>query len=159
MYKTTDADVTLFLKHFSSYFLMVERSGKALEDDVCRSVADIFLGRYGAECTPVKLLCYFANYSGFKGSFREFDPEDIIVQYANKFQPWWGGQMAKYYNDGRATVVEEPLSNSVDSLKICVRRWIENGEDPREKNLYRLFHIVTDELIEEVQNDISSGVF
>ena len=79
--------MALFLKHFLGYYLMVERSGKELGKDVCTNVAAIFLGRNGAECTPVKLLCYFANYPEFKDTFREFDPEDIIIQYSKKFKP------------------------------------------------------------------------
>ena len=81
IYNTKDADMALFAKHFLGYYLMVERSGRELAKDTCKNIADIFLGRNGAECTPVKLLCYFANYPDFKESFREFDPEDIIIQY------------------------------------------------------------------------------
>ena len=96
IYNTKDADVALFVKHFLGYYLMVERSGKELGKDVCTNVAAIFLGRNGAECTPVKLLCYFANYPEFKDTFREFDPEDIIIQYNKKFKDWWGSPVAKY---------------------------------------------------------------
>ena len=53
IYNTKDADVALFVKHFLGYYLMVERSGKELGKDVCTNVAAIFLGRNGAECTPV----------------------------------------------------------------------------------------------------------
>ena len=159
MYGTEEADVTLFMKHYVSYYLMVERSGKELGKDVCTNVAAIFLGRNGAECTPVKLLCYFANYPDFKESYREFDPEDIIIQYNKKFKEWWGNQIAKYCN-----ATDEPQGNAtkpggLDGLKVIVRRWIEQGDDPRQHNLYKVFHIVGDEMIAEIKKEIAMGLF
>ena len=160
IYKTIDADVTLFMKHFVNYYLLAERSGKQLSKDTCMNAAAIFLGRNGAECTPVKLLCYFANYPDFKESFREFDPEDIIIQYNKHFKDWWGNQVAKYGN----TTTEDPKSNDssphgLDGLKVTVRRWIEQDEDPRQHNLYKVFHIVSDEMIAEIEKEVAIGVF
>ena len=160
IYNTKDADMALFAKHFLGYYLMVERSGRELAKDTCKNIADIFLGRNGAECTPVKLLCYFANYPDFKESFREFDPEDIIIQYNKKFKDWWGNQVAKYGN----TTMEDTKSNDsqpngLDGLKVTVRRWIEQDEDPRQHDLYKVFHIVSDEMIAEIEKEIAIGVF
>ena len=159
IYNTKDADVALFLKHFLGYYLMVERSGRELGQDVCTNVSAIFLGRNGAECTPVKLLCYFANYPEFKDTFREFDPEDIIIQYNKKFKEWWGSQVAKY-----GYTMEKPHTNEMqpcglDALKLTIREWIEKGEDPRQHNLYKVFHVVTNEMIAEVEKEIALGVF
>ena len=159
MYNTEEADVTLFTDHFVAYYLMAERSGEQLGKDVCKNVAALFLGRNGEECTPVKLLCYFANYSELKESFRDFDPEDVIIQYSKKFKVWWGNQVAKYYK-----VIQKPQSvdtqpYGIDALKLTVRKWIEDGEDPREHTLYKVMHIVTDEMIEEVRTKIESGIF
>ncbi|MBQ7663407.1 MAG: hypothetical protein IJS48_08595 [Prevotella sp.] len=159
MYGTEEADVTLFMKHYVSYYLMVERSGKELGKDVCTNVAAIFLGRNGAECTPVKLLCYFANYPDFKETFREFDPEDIIIQYNKKFKEWWGSQVAKY---GYTTVkpqADDKLPCGLDALRLLVRGWVEKGEDPRQHLLYKAFHSVTDEMIAEIEKEIALGVF
>ena len=160
IYNTKDADMALFAKHFLGYYLMVERSGRELAKDTCKNIADIFLGRNGAECTPVKLLCYFANYPDFKESFREFDPEDIIIQYNKKFKDWWGNQVAKYGN----TTMEDPKSNDsqpngLDGLKATVRQWIEQDEDPRQHDLYKVFHIVSDEMIAEIEKEVAIGVF
>lgn len=159
MYNTEEADETLFTKHFVAYYLMAERSGKQLGEEVCKNVAALFLGRNGEECTPVKLLCYFANYCEFKESFRDFDPEDVIIQYNKKFKVWWGNQVAKYNN-----VIQTPQSVDsqpcgIDALKQMVRKWIEDGEDPREHTLYKIMNIVTDEMIEEVKTEITSDVF
>ena len=159
IYNTKDADVALFVKHFLGYYLMVERSGRELGQDVCTNVSAIFLGRNGAECTPVKLLCYFANYPEFKDTFREFDPEDIIIQYNKKFKEWWGSQVAKY---GYTTVrpqTDDKQPCGLDALKFIVREWIEKGEDPRQNNLYKFSHGVTDEMIAEVEKEIALGVF
>ena len=159
IYKTQDADMTLFLKHFVGYYLMSERSGKPFDKGVCKSVGALFLGRYGDECTLTKLLCYFANYCDFKESFRDFDPEDIIIQYNKKFKVWWGNQIAKYGNVPQNIQVIDTAPSGKDGLKLTVRRWLENGEDPREHILYKVFHTVTDEIIHEVKREIELGVF
>lgn len=159
IYNTQDADTALFVKHFMEYYLMVERSGKELGKDVCTNVAAIFLGRNGAECTPVKLLCYFANYPEFKESFREFDPEDIIIQYNKKFKDWWGSQVAKYRYPAEKPTTDDKEPHGLAGLKLTVREWIEQGEDPRQHLLYRVFHSVTDEMIAEVEKELDLGVF
>lgn len=159
IYNTKDADVALFVKHFLGYYLMVERSGRELGQDVCTNVSAIFLGRNGAECTPVKLLCYFANYPDFKDTFREFDPEDIIIQYNKKFKEWWGSQVAKYGYTTEKPQTNEMQPCGLDGLKLTVRGWLEKGEDPRQNNLYKFSHGVTDEMIAEVEKEIALGVF
>ena len=159
MYNTEDADVTLFAMHFVAYYLMAERSSKQLGEDVCNNVAALFLGRNGEECTPVKLLCYFANYSEYKESFRDFDPEDVIIQYSKKFKVWWGNQVAKYCHVIRKPQSVDSQLCGIDALKQTVRKWIEDGEDPREHTLYKVMHIVTDEMIEEIRTEMASGVF
>ena len=159
IYNTKDADMALFLKHFLGYYLMVERSGKELGKDVCTNVAAIFLGRNGAECMPVKLLCYFANYPEFKDTFREFDPEDIIIQYNKKFKEWWGNQVAKYGYTTMKPQTDDKQPCGLDALKLTVRGWIENGEDLRQHDLYKVFHSITDEMIDEIEKEIALGVF
>lgn len=159
MYNAKDADVTLFTKHFVTYYLMAERSSKQLGEEVCNNVAALFLGRNGEECTPVKLLCYFANYSEFKESFRDFDPEDVIIQYSKKFKVWWGNQVSKYYHGIQKPQSVDVQPCGVDALKLTIRKWIEDGEDPREHTLYKVLHIVTDEMIGEVRKEIALGVF
>lgn len=159
IYNTKDADVALFVKHFLGYYLMVERSGKELGKDVCTNVAAIFLGRNGAECTPVKLLCYFANYPEFKDTFREFAPEDIIIQYNKKFKDWWGSQVAKYGYTTEKTQTDDKQPCGLAALKLHVREWIEQGEDPRQHLLYKAFHTITDEMITEAEREIALGVF
>lgn len=47
----------------------------------------------------------------------------------------------------------------LDGLKHIVREWIEKGEDPRQNNLYKFSHGVTDEMIAEVEKEIALGVF
>ena len=159
IYNTKDADVALFVKHFLGYYLMVERSGKVLGEDVCTNVAAIFLGRNGGECTPVKLLCYFANYPDYKESFREFDPEDIIIQYNKKFKEWWGSQVAKYGYTSVKPQSDDKQPCGLDGLRLQVRKWIEQGEDPRQHTLYKFSHGVTDEMIAEAEKEIALGVF
>ena len=159
MYSTKDADEALFMDHLVKYYLTIDFSGKQPGQDVCSRIAAIFLGRYGSECTLVKLLCYFANYPEFKESFRTFDPEDIIIQYNKKFKEWWGSQAAKYGYNIVKPQTDDKQPCGLDGLKLTVRGWIEKGEDPRQNILYKFSHGVTDEMIAEVEKEIALGVF
>ena len=155
IYKTIDADVTLFLKHLVSYYLLVERSGKELSKDTCMGAAAIFLGNNGFECTPVKLLCYFANYPYLKESYREFDPEDIIVQYNKRFIEWWGIQMTKFCYKTETHLTDDKEPCGLEAIKLTIRRWIEQGEDPRHHALFKMSRYVSDDMIAEVEREIA----
>ena len=37
--------------------------------------------------------------------------------------------------------------------------WIEKAEDPKQHDLYKVFHIVTNEMISEIEEEIALGVF
>lgn len=155
IYKTIDADVTLFIKHLVSYYLLVERSGKQLSRDTCMNAAAIFLGKNACECTPPKLLCYFSNYSYFKETYREFDPEDIIVQYNKKFIEWWGIQMTKFGYKSEKHLTDDKEPCGLEALKLTIRRWIEQGEDSRKHVLYKMSRYVSDDMIAEVEREIA----
>ena len=47
----------------------------------------------------------------------------------------------------------------LDALKLTVRGWIEKGEDPKQHDLYKVFHIVTNEMIAEIEEEIALEVF
>lgn len=158
IYNTKDADVALFVKHFLGYYLMVERSGKELGKDVCTNVAAIFLGRNGAECTPVKLLCYFANYPEFKDTFREFDLKTSLSSITRSSRI---GGAVRWLSMAtpQKTQTDDKQPCGLAALKLHVREWIEQGEDPRQHLLYKAFHTITDEMITEAEREIALGVF
>ena len=52
--------------------------------------ADIFIAKYGHECTLYAMMVYFGNYmTEYKQSYAQFDIQDILQQFGKKFLPWW----------------------------------------------------------------------
>lgn len=52
--------------------------------------ADIFIAKYGHECTLYAMMVYFGNYmTEYKASYAQFDIQDILQQFGRKFLPWW----------------------------------------------------------------------
>lgn len=52
--------------------------------------ADLFIAKYGHECTLYAMMIYFGNYmTEYKQSFAQFDIQDILQQFGKRFLPWW----------------------------------------------------------------------
>lgn len=162
LYNSKGVDIALFTLHVTTLYTTFDRSGKPFDKEALTMAASIFLGKYGIECTPVKLLCYFANYTFLKSSFREFDLEDIIKQYDNKFKLWWGNQTATF--QGNELVEDDPtMPKGIIALKVLVRNWLEKGEDPKSHPLYQYRSPngfgISDELIAQVREEMEMGIF
>lgn len=50
--------------------------------------ANMFLSKYGNVCTLFDTMIYFANYFDYKTTFAQFDPQDIMQQFGNKYFVW-----------------------------------------------------------------------
>lgn len=61
-----------------------------LRQDALTSNAEMFVAKYGHECTLTGMMLYFANYPlEYKSSYGQFDMVDILQQFGKKFLPWW----------------------------------------------------------------------
>jgi len=67
--------------------------------------------------------------------------------------------VAKYGYTTMKPQTDDKQPCGLDALKLTVRGWIENGEDLRQHDLYKVFHSITDEMIAEIEKEIALGVF
>lgn len=160
MYNTKTGEIgkALFVNQLTGYYTMVERSGKPLNQQSADLAARQFVGRYGKICTPPMLLAYFANYSEFKGTLRDFDTEDIIQQFGKKFLKWWGDKTNQHYKPKESTEVKDNNNNlkGKEAIIELVAEWLKNGEtesdikNPDKHGLFR-YGAITDEIIEKAK--------
>lgn len=155
IYETTGAGKALFINQLTAYYTMVERSGKPMNQQAADLAARQFMGRYGKQCTPVMLLAYFANYSEFKGTLRDFDTEDVIQQFGKKFMKWWGDKTEQYYKK-EPEKIEDVSQKGTDGLISLISQWITDGEteddirDPKKHGLAAQ-GVITDEMIQKAK--------
>lgn len=165
IYNTKAGEIgkALFVTQLTGYYTMVERSGKPLNPQSADLAARQFIGRWGKICTPPMLLAYFANYTEFKGTLRDFDTEDIIKQF-KKFLGWWGEKINQHYKPKESTEVSN--SNNLkgkEAIIELVAEWFKNGEtesdikNPDKHGLFR-YGAITDEIIEKAK-DLAFSTF
>ncbi len=155
IYETTGAGKALFINQLTAYYTMVERSGKPMNQQAADLAARQFMGRYGKQCTPVMLLAYFANYSEFKGTLRDFDTEDVIQQFGKKFMKWWGDKTEQYYKK-EPEKIENDSPRGTEGLISLIAQWLADGEteadirDPQRHGLAAQ-GVITDEMIQKAK--------
>ena len=163
IYGTTGAGKALFVNQLTAYYTMIERSGKPMNQQAADLAARQFMGRYGKQCTPPMLLTYFANYSEFKGTLRDFDTEDIIMQFGKKFLKWWGEKTNQFYKPEEPEKTNDSTLSGKEALIELVAKWLKDGEtendikNPEKHGLYR-YGVITDEIIEKAK-DIALNTF
>lgn len=163
IYGTTGAGKALFVNQLTAYYTMIERSGKPMNQQAADLAARQFMGRYGKQCTPPMLLTYFANYSEFKGTLRDFDTEDIIMQFGKKFLKWWGEKTNQFYKPEKPETIDDGKPRGKEGIIELVVEWFRNGEtendikNPEKHGLYR-YGIITDEVIAKAK-DIALSTF
>lgn len=65
-------------------------SRDVLRQDALTQNSEMFVAKYGHECTLNAMMLYFANYPlEYKSSYGQFDIVDILQQFGKKFLPWW----------------------------------------------------------------------
>ena len=156
IYGTTGAGKALFINQLTAYYTMVERSGKPMNQQAADLAARQFIGRYGKQCTTAMLLVYFANYTEFKASLRDFDAEDIVMQFGRKFLKWWGDKMSQYYTPNDYEKKDENRPHGTEGLIHAVAQWLRSGETERdiknpEKHPLSGLFVITDEIIKKAK--------
>lgn len=128
-----------------------------LNEQASSLAAGMFLARYGNVCNTFDLLLYFSLYQmQFKTSYAQYDLQDIIFQFGNKFLAW---KRSKYQQDE-----QEPTTHGI-LLEEMVLRWVREGrtdEDFHEGGLYQIGRI-TDAMIrsarEQYAAELAEGCF
>ncbi len=123
--------------------------------------AELFVAKYGNECTLYGLMLYFANYlTEYKSSFAQYDVQDILQQFPKKFVPWWRQRLS-----GGS---EQPQQSSdtgqpkgKEALPIMLRSRLCDGESVESIKRGFLYSsgMITDTMISEAEQAVKDGVF
>ena len=154
IYGTIGAGKALFINQITALYTMIG-SGKPMNQQAADLAARQFMGRYGKQCTPPMLLTYFANYSEFKGTLRDFDIEDVIMQFGKKFLKWWGEKTNQFYKPEQKNM-DDGKPRGKEGLIELVTKWLKDGEsesdirNPEKHALYR-YGVITDEIIRKAK--------
>lgn len=125
-----------------------------MNQQVADMAADLFVARYGNECTLYGLMIYFSGYlMDYKGTYLNYDVQDILLQFSKKFLPWW---RSKQVNE----VKKEPEVKSgpvgFDGLMVYLRKKYASGENLREGGLWSL-GFVTEKMVLDVEAEMSQN--
>lgn len=119
--------------------------------------ADLFIAKYGHECTLYDIMLYFGNYiTEYKSSFAQFDMQDILLQYNKKFLPW--KRMCIGQQQDEVPKLENNVAKGKDGLEAWLRKSISDGEDVRKGGLYSM-GIVTEADVQRIEKECKPKVF
>lgn len=112
--------------------------------------ADLFIAKYGRQCSMYAMMLYFGNYiTEYKSSFAQFDMQDILQQFGRKFLPWWQSQLESP-SDHKQIEVQTGLTGREALVEMFADR-LRNGaklDDIRNSNLFRLGFCKEEDLAE-----------
>lgn len=119
----------------------------------------MFIAKYGHQCSLYDMMLYFANYLlEYKGSYAQYDVQDILQQFSKKYLPW--KRLVTESNEK-----EDEWKTYGLTLQEMMLIWVRDGrtdEDFKEGGLYRMGRI-TDKMIEDARNHIvaerTAGIF
>lgn len=125
------------------------------KEDVMNMVADMFIAKFGGELNLYAMMLYFANYLlEYKGTYKEFDMQDVLQQCGKKFLPWWRSKVQSYQPQ---TDNEEDESNTGlvgQEAKIwMIAQRIKEGQTVEEIKMCNLCKLgmLTDDEIEQAK--------
>lgn len=111
------------------------------KDDVMNMVADMFIAKYGGELNLYAMMLYFANYLlEYKGTYKEFDMQDVLQQCGKKFLPWWRSKVQSYQPQTDNEEEKYQLKGRDAKIWMLAQRLKEGQtvDDLRKCNLYSL---------------------
>lgn len=134
------------------YSLSPKRDG--VDEATFNQAAMAFRARYGSECTPYKLVLYFAMYqSDFRSTLSAFDLADISAMYRVKFVPFWSQQQALYSGRKKEAKPQYDGSTGDDAARIYLRKRYATLDDALENCNLTKFGIWTPERLTEIWNN------
>ncbi len=119
--------------------------------------ADLFIAKYGHECTLYDIMLYFGNYiTEYKSSFAQFDTQDILMQYNKKFLPWKRARLGQQQDD--TPKLENKAPTGKEGLETWLRKAINEGENVRQGGLYKM-GFVKEADVQRIEKECAAGVF
>jgi len=129
---------------------------ESLNTNTADLAADLFIANFGYRCSLYGMMVFFAKYvTDFKETKSSFDVQDILKQFREKFLMWWCSQIPE------EKVVEEKddgKPKGVDALRCVIRQWLEDGENPRDHDLYKIGYI-DEKVLREVEQEFKDNTF
>lgn len=123
--------------------------------------AELFVAKYGNECTLYGIMLYFANYlTEYKSSFAQYDVQDILQQFPKKFVPWWRLRLSECSEQPKQ-ISEAGQPKGKDALPVMLRNRLYNGESVESIKSGFLYSqgTITDTMISEALQAVKDGVF
>ena len=123
------------------------------KEDVMNMVADMFIAKFGGELNLYAMMLYFANYLlEYKGTYKEFDMQDVLQQCGKKFLPWWRSKVQSYQPQTDNEEEKYQLKGRDAKIWMLAQRLKEGQtvDDLRKCNLYKL-GMLTDGEIEQAK--------
>lgn len=156
IYGEPDAAKTVVLNNFVGVYSM-GMNREIMNRQTADTAADLFVARYGKECTMYALMIYFSGYlMDYKGTYANYDVQDILGQFSKKFIPWWRQRQGM----GNKPVQEKPREGpkGVEGLKDYLKLKLARGEDLRSGGLWDN-GFVTEAMVQEIEAYAASGAF
>ena len=132
--------------------------------------ADLFVSRYGNECTMYALMIYFSGYlTDYKSTYLNYDVQDILLQFSKKFRQWWVQKMGTGEKKVEVDVPTGPCG--IEGMMVYVKQKYNTylqkkaagDEDADEYDLHSgglyKYGFVTDEIIDRVMIEAEQGIF
>lgn len=133
---------------------------EAMNTQAANLAAELFVAKYGNQCTLYALMIYFGGYTTeYKSSFSAFDIQDILMQFSKKFLPSWRQRLAGVSEPNDAEDADEP--KGIDALYLMLRTRIREGvsiESLKNGYLYKS-GIINDKMIADAIQDVEDGIF
>ena len=130
-------------------------TAKTMYDSNAMNIAaDLFISKYGKQCSMYALMLYFGNYlTEYKSSYGQFDMQDILQMFSKKFLPWWRNKVVPYeVPKDKEEKNDSELEGQEAKIWMIAQR-IKNGqtvEDVKRCNLYK-YGMLTDGEIEQAK--------
>lgn len=133
---------------------------QSYDDSMIELTAQMFLAKYGYQCTPYSMMVYFGNYIiEYKTTYSSFDTQDIMQQYKAKFLPWWNKLGCKDIQQNQHQQKKSKVVGKEAMYQYLSGRLLagESIEDVRNCNLAKI-GFVTEKDWEKIQ-EIAMNVF
>lgn len=116
--------------------------------------ADLFVARYGNECTMYAMMIYFSGYlMDYKGTYQNYDVQDILLQFSKKFLPWYRLKQGMKEPKQDVKVPEGPCGK--DGLMVYLRMKFRRGENLREGGLWDN-GFIDEEMVSRIEVEMSN---
>lgn len=130
-------------------------TAKTIYDSQAMNIAaDIFISKYGQQCSMYALMLYFGNYlTEYKSSYGQFDMQDILQMFGKKFLPWWRSKVVPFEVPEEKTDDNETGLKGTEAKIWMIAQRIKNGqttEDVKRCTLYK-YGWLTNEEIEQAK--------